>query len=42
MVALNYREIKSDPERDSSIKPFLNKCNCKGIYYNSKIFNNKN
>ena len=29
MVALNYEEIQSYPERVSSIKPFINKCNQK-------------
>ena len=36
-VALNYEEIESHPERVSNIKPFINKCNSKGIYYPSKI-----
>ena len=27
--ALNYEEIESHPERISSIKPFINKFNCK-------------
>ena len=36
-VALNYKEIESHPERVSSIKPLINKCNCEGIYYPSKI-----
>ena len=36
-VALNYREIESHPEKVSYIKPFINKCNCKGINYPSKI-----
>ena len=35
--ALNYREIKSNPERVSNIKPFINKYNWKGINYPSKI-----
>ena len=37
MVALNFGEIKSHPERFSNIKPFINKCNWKGINYLSKI-----
>ena len=32
-VALNYEEIKWNPERVSKIKPFINKSNCKGINY---------
>ena len=36
-VALNYEEIESHPERVSSIKPFMNKYNCEGINYPSKI-----
>ena len=35
-VALNYKEIKYIPERVSNIKPFINKCNWKGINYPSK------
>ena len=35
-VALNYEEIKWNPERVSNIKPFINKYNWKGIYYPSK------
>ena len=31
MVALNYEETKSHPERVSNIKPFINKYNCKGL-----------
>ena len=31
--ALNYEEIKWKPERVSNIKPFINKCNWKGINY---------
>ena len=30
-VALNYGEIKRNLERDSNIKPFINKCNWNGI-----------
>ena len=36
-VALNYEEIKSNPERVSNIKPFINKQNWKGINYPSKV-----
>ena len=36
-VALNYEEIESHPERVSSIKPFINKYNWKGINYPSNI-----
>ena len=30
-AALNYGEIKWNPERDSNMKPFTNKDNLKGI-----------
>ena len=36
-VALNYREIKWNPERISNIKPVINKYNWKGIHYPSEI-----
>ena len=36
-IALNYREIKRNPERVSNIKPFINKYNWKGINYPTKI-----
>ena len=36
-VVLNYQEIKSNPERVSVIKPFINKYNWNGINYPSKI-----
>ena len=36
-VALNYEEIKWNPERVSNIKPFINKDKWKGIDYPSKI-----
>ena len=36
-VALNYGEIKWNPERVSKIKPFINKYNWKGISYPIKI-----
>ena len=36
-IALNYREIKWNPERVSNIKPFINKYNWKGINYSTKI-----
>ena len=32
-VALNYEEIKVNPEKVSNIKPFINKYSCKGINY---------
>ena len=38
MVALNYGEIKSHPERVSNIKLFINKYKWKGINYSSKIY----
>ena len=37
MVALNYAEIESHPERFSDIKGFINEYNWKGIIYPSKI-----
>ena len=37
IVALNYEEIESHPERVSNIKPFINKYNQKGWNYPSKI-----
>ena len=36
-AALNYEEIKQNPERVSNIKPFINKYNWSGINYPSKI-----
>ena len=36
-VALNYEEIKWNPERVSNITPFINKYNWKGTNYPSKI-----
>ena len=36
-VALNYEEIKWNPERVSNIKPFINKYEWNGINYPSKI-----
>ena len=35
-VALNYEEIKEDPERISTIKSFINKYNWEGINYPSE------
>ena len=35
-VALNYEEIKRDPQRITKIKPFLNKYNWEGMNYPSK------
>ena len=40
-VALNYEEIESHPERVPNIKSFINKYNCEGINYPSKIDNSK-
>ena len=37
MVALNYEEIKWNPEKVSNIKPFTNKYNGKEINYSSKL-----
>ena len=37
LVALNYGEIESHPQRVSNIKPFMNRYNWKGITYPSKI-----
>ena len=36
-VALNYLEIKWNPERVSNIKPFISKYSCKEINYPAKI-----
>ena len=36
-VALNYEEIKWNPERASNIKTFVNKYNWKGINYPSQL-----
>ena len=36
-VALNYEEVKWNPERVSNIKTFINKYNWKLINYSSKI-----
>ena len=36
-AALNYEEIKWNPERVSNIKPFINKYNWKGKNHLSKI-----
>ena len=36
-VALNYEEIKQNPERASNMKPFINRYNWKGKNYPSKI-----
>ena len=40
-IALNYEEIKRNPERVSNIKEFVNKYNWKGINYPSKIGDQK-
>ena len=36
IIALNHEEIKKDPKRILKIKPFINKCNWKGINYSSR------
>ena len=36
-IALNFEEIKKDPQSVSSIKPFINSDNWDGINYPSKI-----
>ena len=38
-VALNYEEIKWNPERVANVKPFINKYNWEKINYLSKIDN---
>ena len=38
-LALNYKEIKLNPERVSNIKPFINSYNWKGINYPSNLDN---
>ena len=35
-VALNYEEIKKDLQRITKVKPFINKCNWKGINFPSE------
>ena len=30
-VAINYEEVKKDPQRITKTKPFINKYNCEGI-----------
>ena len=34
-MALNYEEITKDPQRMTKCKPFINKCNWKGIKFPS-------
>ena len=41
-VALNYEEIKKDPQRITKIKPFINKYNWEGIKFLSKKMIGKN
>ena len=36
-VTLNHEEIKKDPQRESKIKPLLNKYNWDGIKYSSEL-----
>ena len=36
-VALNYEEVKKDPQITTKIKPFINKYNCEGINFSSEI-----
>ena len=38
-VALNYEDIKWNPERASNVKPFISEYNWKEINYPSKIDN---
>ena len=40
-VALNYEEIKKDPQRITKIKPFINKYNWKGINFPKKMIGKK-
>ena len=40
-VALNHEEIKWNRGRVSNIKPFINKYNCQGINYPSKLDDRK-
>ena len=35
-VGLNQGEIKKDPQRMTKVKPFIDKCNWKGINYTSE------
>ena len=35
-VALNYEEIKEDPQRRAKMKPFINKYDWEGISYPSE------
>ena len=41
-VALNYEEIKRDPQKITKIKPFINKYNCEGINFPSQKDDCKN
>ena len=38
-IALNFHDIKKDPQIVSNIKPFINNYNWEGINYPSKIEN---
>ena len=40
-VALNYDEIKKDLQRITTIKPFINKYNWKGINFPKKMIGKK-
>ena len=40
-VALNYEEIKKDPQRITKIKPFINKYNWEGINFPSQKHDSK-
>ena len=31
--ALNYQNIETHPERISKLKPYINRYNCEGIYF---------
>ena len=35
-VTLNHEEIKTDPQRITKIKPFINRCNWEGINFPSE------
>ena len=35
-IALNYEEIKQDPQRITKIKPLMNKYNSEGIHFASE------
>ena len=39
-MALNYQDIKKDPQRMSKIKPLINQYNWKGIHFPAQPSNN--